>query len=69
MNKLFVAACCLLLAGCAAPVSLSGSPGADPMETDGQSYVGQSGEGFQLPASQEPITKGCTIKNETVTCF
>lgn len=69
MSKLFVAGCCLLLAGCAAPSGLSGSPGVSPMQSDGQSYVGPEGEGFQPPPSEQPVTTGCTIKRGTVTCF
>lgn len=69
MKKLFVAACCLLLAGCAAGGGLSGSAVADPMEGDGQNYVGPSGEGVMPPTSQEQMTKSCTIKNGAVTCF
>jgi len=66
MKKLFVAACCLWLAGCAAGGSPSGSAVADPMESDGQTYVG---EGSLPPTSEQQITKSCTIKNGAVTCF
>ena len=69
MRKLFVAACCLLLAGCAAPGRLSGSAGPGPMESDGQTYVGPSGADFQPSQAREPVTSTCTIKNGAATCF
>lgn len=67
MKKLFVAACCALLAGCAAG-GLSQSSGSDPMESDGQTYVPvEPGTFAPLPAEAQ-TTSTCTMKGQNVIC-
>lgn len=69
MKKLFVAACCLLLAGCAAVGSLSESPGIDPMQSDGQTYVPGTAGGYEPPPAEERLTTTCTMKGQGAQCF
>lgn len=69
MKKLFVAACGLLLAGCAAVGSLSEPAGMDPMQSNAQTYVPGTGGSYDLPPAEERLTTGCTMKGKDVQCF
>lgn len=69
MKKLFVAACCLLLTGCAAIGGLSEPTGIDPMQSDGLTYVPRTEGSYQPPPDEERLTTSCTMKGKGVQCF
>ena len=69
MKKLFVAACCLLLAGCAAVGNLSEPTGIDPMQSDGQTYEPGPGGGYAPLPAEERLTTTCTMKGKGAQCF
>lgn len=65
MTKLFVAACCLLLAGCAATGM---SAGTDPMQSDGSTYVPADVAGTYVPPADERLTSTCTMRGQSAVC-
>ncbi|HEV2512526.1 hypothetical protein [Bosea sp. (in: a-proteobacteria)] len=65
MTKLFVAACCMLLAGCAATGM---SAGIDPMQSDGSSYVPADVAPTYAPSADERLTSTCTMRGQSVVC-
>lgn len=67
MQTLFVAACCLLLTGCAA-VGLSGAPGVDPMQSDGHSYVPVGAGTYDPPPDEQSPVTTCTMRGQNVIC-
>ncbi|CAH1651148.1 conserved exported hypothetical protein [Hyphomicrobiales bacterium] len=67
MKKFFVAACCALLAGCAAG-GLSQTGSGDPMESDGQTYVPATADGYAPPPAEERLTSTCVMKGQNVVC-
>ena len=69
MKKLFVAACCLFLTGCAAGSTWSGSSGIDPMQSDGLTYVPGPSGGYEPPPDEERLTTTCTMKGKGVQCY
>lgn len=67
MTKLFVAACCILIGGCAA-TGMSGPAGLDPMQSDGSTYVPAGVEGTYQPSADERLTSTCTMRGKGVVC-
>lgn len=67
MTKLFVAACCMLLAGCAAP-GVWGPSGVDPMQSDGSTYVPAGVAGTYPSSVDERLTSTCTMRGKSVVC-
>lgn len=65
MTKFFVAACCLLLAGCAATGM---SAGIDPMQSDGSAYVPANVAATSAPSADERLTSTCTMRGQGVVC-
>lgn len=68
MKKLFVAACGLLLTGCAAVGGLSEPTGFDPMQSDGQTYVARTAGSYEPVPAEERLTTSCTMKGKGVQC-
>lgn len=69
MKMLFVAACGLLLTGCAAVGSLSEPTRINPMQSDGQSYAQGPAGSYEPPPAEERLTTSCTMKGKGVQCF
>ncbi len=67
MKKLFLVACCLMLAGCAA-TGISGPPGADPMQSDGSTYVPANVAGTYPSSADERLTSTCVMRGQSVVC-
>ncbi len=67
MKKLFLATCCLMLAGCAA-TGLPAPAGADPMQSDGSTYVPASVAGTYPSPSDERLTSTCVMRGQSVVC-
>jgi|GEM_PF-3590254 len=65
MTKLFVAACCMLLAGCAATGM---SAGIDPMQSDGSTYMPADVAGTSAPSADERLTSTCAMRGQSVVC-
>lgn len=67
MTKLFLAMCCMLLAGCTT-VGVSGSAGVDPMQSDGSIYVPAGVDGAYPRSADERPTATCTMRGQGVVC-
>lgn len=65
MTKLFVAACCILLAGCAA---IGMSAGVDPMRSDGSTYMPGDVAASYAPSADEHLTSTCVMRGQSVVC-
>lgn len=65
MTKFFVAACCLLLAGCTATGM---SAGVDPMQSDGSAYVPADVAATSAPSADERLTSTCVMRGQSVVC-
>lgn len=67
MKKLFLVACCMMLAGCAA-TGMSAPAGADPMQSDGLTYVPANVTGTYPAAADERLVSTCAMRGQSVIC-
>ena len=67
MTKLFVAACCIVLASCTA-VGMSGPSAVDPMQSDGSTYVPADVAGTYPPPADERLTSTCSMRGQSAVC-
>lgn len=67
MKKLFLVACCMMLAGCTA-VGMSGPSGIDPMQSDGSTYVPAGVAGTYPPPADERLTTTCSMRGQSAVC-
>jgi hypothetical protein len=67
MKKLFLVACCMMLAGCTA-VGMSGPSGIDPMQSDGSAYVPAGVAGTYPPPADERLTTTCSMRGQSAVC-
>lgn len=67
MKKLFAAACCLLLTGCAG-FAYPGLSGSAPMESGAQTYAPETANGFEPAPAGNQLTSSCTMKGQGVVC-
>lgn len=67
MTKLFVAACCTLLAGRTA-TGLSSTASVDAMQSDGSTYVPAGVEGTYPSSADERLTSNCAMRGRGVVC-
>ena len=65
MTKLFVAACCMVLAGCTATGM---SAGIDPMQSDGSTYAPADVAATYAPSADDRLTSTCAMRGQSVVC-
>lgn len=67
MKKLFLTACCMMLAGCAA-TGISAPANVDPMQSDGSTYVPADVAGTYPSPADERLTSTCSMRGQSVVC-
>jgi hypothetical protein len=67
MKKLFLTACCMMLAGCTA-TGISAPANVDPMQSDASTYVPAIVVGTYPSSADERLTSTCDMRGQSVVC-